>query len=62
MTISPMLPSGFELHISEAELESLVIALELAIAVRRNDPDRGILVAAVDADALNDLADRLVAA
>ena len=52
-------PTLYHLAVTAAEREQLLVALELAVAVKRREPESFLLVADVDADLADRLADSL---
>jgi len=55
-------PQGYRFDLAPAEREQLLTALELAVACRRGDEGRGILIRQIDSAALDRLAAALVSA
>jgi hypothetical protein len=52
-------PTAYTVTLSAAEREQLLVALEFAVATKRGEPERGVLIVDVDADRLDALADQL---
>jgi hypothetical protein len=59
MTVEPTLPRGYQITVTEAERDHLIAGLELAIVIRRDEPERWIIVADVDCAMFDSLADQL---
>ena len=55
----PAFPYPYQLGLTAPEREALLVALELAIAVARREPEAAILLADVRPNVLDSLADRL---
>ena len=49
--------SVYTLSLSAAEREQLLVALELAVATRRGEPERAVLLFGLDADQFDRLCD-----
>jgi hypothetical protein len=59
MTVEPTAPRGYQITVAEAERDQLIAGLELAIATKRQEPERWRLVADLDADQLDAITDVL---
>lgn len=57
--IATLAPAAYSLELTEAERGQLIVAAELALAIRRGDPEARTLALDIEDAALDALCDRL---